>query len=69
MLVQFEHQKKGYGDRTKHLHVKYLYVKHLVDTKQIEAVQQVDTRLNLADMFTKNVDKTVFKNSIARIYN
>lgn len=50
---------RGIGHRTKHIEVKYLYIKDLVKSKQL-VVKQIPTHLNRADIFTKSLNFQLF---------
>ena len=45
--------EKGFGDKTKHLEVKYLYIKHSKNPNQL-LPKSVGTKSNGADFLTKN---------------
>ena len=51
---------RGYGERTKHLHVRFLYVHKLCESGLLKVVH-VDTKLNTADCLTKNLPTGLFK--------
>jgi hypothetical protein len=44
----------AYHNKTKHIYVKYHFVRHVVDEGGV-ALEKVHTKLNSADMFTKLV--------------
>jgi hypothetical protein len=48
------------GDRTRHMKVRYHYLRSLVIRKEIE-LWKVDTVLNTADIFTKPLGKRLFE--------
>lgn len=50
---------RGIGERTKHISVKYLYIKFLVKDKEL-TVKQIPSNLNRADIFTKSLNINLF---------
>ena len=46
---------RGFGKKTKHISVKELYVKELVELKELE-IFHINTKKNVADVFTKGLD-------------
>lgn len=52
--------KKGLMDRTRHILVKYLYVKELQDA-EVYDIFHVKSRDNLADILSKNAKVNVFE--------
>ena len=45
--------------RTKHVEIDYYYIRDIVG-RQLVDLYKIDTKENLADIFTKNVDTTTF---------
>jgi len=45
----------SYHSKTKHLPVKYHFVRHLIDESGVVALEKVHTKQNCADMFTKPI--------------
>ena len=54
--------------RTKHIDVKYHHIRELVQTKKFD-VQYIKTRGQLADLFTKNLGRSIFEKHRAKIMN
>lgn len=52
--------KNGFGKRTKYLSVKYIYLNELLDDDEYQ-VEYVQSKKNLADVFTKNLNLELFK--------
>lgn len=46
--------------RTKHVEIDYYYIRKIVANKKVE-LYKIDTKENLADVFTKNVDTATFE--------
>lgn len=46
--------------RTKHIDIRHHFIRNLVDSKVIQ-IEYVDTKNQLADMFTKPLDKERFQ--------
>jgi hypothetical protein len=56
------------SDRTKHIDVRYHYTRQLITTAQI-ALEHIATTEQLADVFTKDLDKIKFRNIISQVMN
>ena len=46
-------------ERTKHINIRYHFVRERIQSFEI-VVEKVDTKFNVADLFTKPVDNTTF---------
>jgi len=46
-------------ERTKHINIRYHFVRERIQSHEV-VVEKVDTKFNIADLFTKPVDNTTF---------
>jgi hypothetical protein len=56
------------SDRTKHIDVRYHYTRQLIATSQI-VLEHIATEDQLADVFTKDLDKIMFRYIVDRVMN
>ena len=53
-------------ERTKHINIRYHFVRERIQTREI-VVEKIDTKLNIADLFTKPVDYSTFSRLLNKL--
>ena len=61
-------EQPKFSDKTKHIKRKYFYVQAQVASGEMN-VRRVDTKINLADIFTKPADRATFVRLTAKIFS
>ena len=53
--------------RAKHIDVKYHFIRHLIEEQKIK-LEYINTKMNIADVFTKSLPQQIFKNFLKYLF-
>ena len=53
-------------ERTKHINIRYHFIRERVQLREL-VIEKVDTKFNIADLFTKPVDNTTYSRLLLKL--